>query len=83
MNSYEGALAGETKWSYIRALQCALHGCLLKATAMRPNTISFCCTVATRRKTMASFLSRKYAHFLCVKSLECYLALTLPGNFIA
>ena len=38
---YQGALAWETKRLYIRALQCAIRGCLEIATAVRPNTIFF------------------------------------------
>ena len=44
--SVQGALAVETKRPYIRTLQCAMCGCLQKATAMRPNAIFFllhCC----------------------------------------
>ena len=36
---HKRALAGETKLPYIRALQCAMCGCLLKATAMHRDTI--------------------------------------------
>ena len=37
----QGALTGEMKRPYICALQYAMHGCLQKATAVRPNTIFF------------------------------------------
>ena len=34
---YHGALAGETRQPYIRALPCAMRGFLKKATAIRPD----------------------------------------------
>ena len=40
-SSAQRALAGETKRTYIHAMQCAMCWCLQKATAMRPNTIFF------------------------------------------
>ena len=37
----QGSLAGETKLPYIRTLQCAMHGCLKKATVTRSDAIFF------------------------------------------
>ena len=37
----QGTLAKETKWPYIRVLQCAMRGCLVRAAAMRPDAIFF------------------------------------------
>ena len=50
-----GSFRRETKRPYIRALQRATRGCLKKTTAMRPNAIFFCCTVALSPKAMDSF----------------------------
>ena len=37
----QGAQVGERKWPYIRAPQCAMRGCVQKATTMRPSAIFF------------------------------------------
>ena len=37
-----------TPVKYIRALQCAMRGCLKKATALRPNAISFLLQCGTK-----------------------------------
>ena len=43
-----GGGGGGTKQPYIRALQCAMRGCLKKATALRPNAISFLLQCGTK-----------------------------------
>ena len=58
-------LAGETKRPYIPALQCVMHGCLKKASAMRPNAIFDLLHYGAK--------PQNYGLILACFSLSCYL----------
>ena len=52
-----GNFSGETKRPYIRALQCAMRGCLKKATDMGPKAIFFLLHCGAKLQDYGLFLA--------------------------